>query len=181
MRLEVKESGQKEYYDEFLYIVSKYRDFKKNPRKRAYQFTKYLMFYNIVCFLAIVLFAFIYKTLNENLYIFLSGMLIVILLFGIIYQIKYSQRIKDFMNNKGLKIVEINEKGFEYIDDEKNLRIKWEDIKYIIINKYSMCVLPKTILNGFTSISVSHKNELLEALKKYSKENLLVDNSKLYK
>ena len=181
MRIEVKEVGKKEYYDEFLYIFSKYKKFKKNPRRKAYQFTKYLLVYNIICFLTMLIFVLFYIYYNDPFFLFLTGMLTVTLMIAIIYQVIYTKRINMFLNNKGVKTVDINEDGIEYIDDDKNIRVKWEDVKYVIISKYSICILPKTIMQGFTSISVKYKKELIECLNKYKKENLLVDNSSFYK
>ena len=91
------------------------------------------------------------------------------------------KRLEMYLQNKGVKIVEFNENGVEYIDDDKNIRVKWEDIKHIIINKYTITIIPKTILNGFTSIDTKYKSEVIDTLKKYDKEELLVDNSSFYR
>jgi len=181
MRLEIKETGTKEYYDEFLYVVSKHKKFKKNPRRKAYQFTKFLLVYNIICFLSIIIFVLFYLDSEDPFYLFLDGMLTVMLMVEMIYQVIYTQRINMFMNNKGVKIIEFNENGVEYIDDDKNIRVKWEDIKYIIVNRYTICILPKTIVSGFTSLNSKYKDELINTLKKYNKESLLIDNSGFYK
>ena len=181
MRLEVKERGTKEYYDEFLYVVSKYKNFKKNPRRKAYQFTKYLFFYNIFVFFTLLLNFYFYLDNKDLIFIFMTGALTVTLLIQVIYLILCKKRLKLFLNTAGVRTIEFNEQGIEYIDDDKNLRVKWEDLKYVIINKYSICMLPKAILQGFTSVSTKYKENVIEGLKKYNMESILIDNSSLYK
>ena len=181
MRLEVKERGTKEYYDEFLYVVSKYKEFKKNPRRKAYQFTKYLILCNIFVLFALLINFYFYFDTKDLVFIFMTGALTVALIIQVVYLVMCIKRIKQLLNTKGVRIIEFNEDGVEYIDDDKNIRVKWEDLKYVIINKYSICMLPKAILQGFTSVSVKYKNDVIKGLKKYNKESLLIDNGHFYK
>ena len=181
MRLEIKEQGSREYYNEFLYVVAKYRKLKKNPRRRVYNFTKYLIIYNIITFLMVLISLYFYLSTNDTIYMFYVGALSGVLAIQIGYLFKCRKRINMLLNTKGVRIIEFNEDGVEYIDDDKNLRIKWDDLKYVIINKYSICMLPKATLQGFTSVSVKYKDEVINGLKKYQKESVLIDNSHFYK
>ena len=181
MRLEIKENASKEYYDEFLYIVFRHRKIRRCPRKKAYRLSKYLMCYNIICIIFIIFFILVYIKTKDPLFLFLDGMLTIIFMFFVIYSMIVKKRLEMYLQNKGVKIVEFNENGVEYIDDDKNIRVKWEDIKHIIINKYTITIIPKTILNGFTSIDTKYKSEVIDTLKKYDKEELLVDNSSFYR
>lgn len=180
MRLEVKERGSKEYYDEFLYVVSKYKKFKKNPRRKAYQFTKYLIVYNIFVLFVLLLNFYFYLDTEKTIFMFMTGALTVSLMIQITYLVMCKKRIKSLLNPKGVRIIEFNEEGIEYIDDDKNIRVKWDDLKYVIINKYSICMLPKAILQGFTSVSIKYKEDVIKGLKKYNKEDTLIDNSHFY-
>ena len=72
MRLEVKERGSKEYYNEFLYVVSRHKKFKKNPRRKSYQFTKYLVFYNIFTFFVLLLNFYFYLDTKKTIFIFID-------------------------------------------------------------------------------------------------------------
>ena len=181
MRLEVKERGSKEYYDEFLYVVSRHKKFKKNPRRKAYQFTKYLVFYNIFTFFVLLLNFYFYIDTKKTIFIFMTGALTLALMIQIVYLFVCRKRIKLLLKTKGVRIVEFNEDGIEYIDDDKNIRVKWEDIKYIILNKYTICVLPKMIVNGFISINGKYKDEIVDTLEKYNKIDMFIDNSHYYK
>ena len=181
MRLEIKEISSREYYDEFLYIVFRHRKIRKSPRRKVYQFTKYIMTYMILSFCAVVLFNLFYVDSNEPFFLFLTGMLTVLLFILLVYQITYTKRIELLMQDDGVKTIEFNENGIEYIDDDKNIRTKWEDIKYIVINQYTISILPKVVIDGFTSLDVKYKDEVIKTLEKFGKEKLLVDNTSFYK
>ena len=180
MRLEIKGTSSREYYDEFLYIVFRNRKLRKSPRRKVYQFTKYILIYMICSFFAVVLFNLFYLDTNDGVFLFLTGMLTLLLFILLIYQFTYTKKINLLMENDGVRTVEFNDVGVEYIDDDKNLRIKWEDIKYIIINQYTICILPKVVIDGFTSIDIKYKDKVIETLEKYHKEKLLVDNTGFY-
>ena len=72
-----------------------------------------------------------------------------------------------------------NEEGIKYLDDQKRISVNWSNILKIIINKYSICVLPKDT-NILISIYNGYFEELLQGLKKYHKEDLIIDNRHLY-
>ena len=180
MRLEVKEHGSKEYYNEFLYVAAKYNKIKKNPRRKVYNFTKYLIVYNVLVFLMVILSLHFYFSTYSTVYMFYVGAFSGALAIQIGYLYKCRKRINLLLNTKGVRIIEFSASGIEYIDDDKNIRVKWDDIKYVVINKYTICIIPKIVINGFTSIDTKYKEEIIATLKKYNKLSLLIDNSDYY-
>lgn len=74
------------------------------------------------------------------------------------------------------KIIEINENGVEYISKEKNLKVKWKDIAYVVSNKYSICFLPKQTTNILIALSVNYKQEVINGSRKYERGLLFIDN-----
>ena len=59
-------------------------------------------------------------------------------------------------------------------------KLYWDAIEYIIINKYSISILPKNFACIALFVEINSKDELITALKKYKKEELLIDNSNKY-
>ena len=59
--------------------------------------------------------------------------------------------------------------------------MKWDSIKNILINKNTISFLPGDVLatNIIMFISTKYKDKVLEAIKKYKKEELVIDNSNL--
>ena len=60
------------------------------------------------------------------------------------------------------------------------VKLLWKSIEYIIINKYSICVLSKNFSAILIGIEIGSKDDVYQALKKYKKLDLLVDNSSRY-
>ena len=60
------------------------------------------------------------------------------------------------------------------------VKLPWEAIEHIIINKYSICVLPKNFSAILIGIEIGAKDDVYKSLKKYKKLDLLVDNSNRY-
>ncbi|MCM1052789.1 MAG: hypothetical protein NC483_02260 [Ruminococcus sp.] len=181
MKIEVERRGTKNYYDEFLYVVSHTKKLKINPHKKVRKLTTSLKYYGLFVLLCIILFIIFYLYSYDVIFIFLSGMLSLLLIYTIFYFSFVTKRIKLFQKQNDKKIISINEYGIEYIDDSKNIRINWEEIAIIIINKYSICFLPKDTANAFISISVDYKDLVIKGINKYKRESLITDNGNLYR
>ena len=79
-------------------------------------------------------------------------------------------------------LITIDETGIENKEENKTVsKLYWDAIEYIIVNKYSISVLPKNFAHFAIFIEISSKKEVLKALEKYSKANILIDNSNKYK
>lgn len=175
MKFEIKERGTKEYYDEVLYVAFRYMDFLKKPKRKVFKLTKFLLILTIITILFLTLSIYLYYISKDIFYIILIGLLSAIIFISFISFIIAKRRIKYFMSEIDTKIIDINNNGIEYIDESKNYRIKWEDIKNIIINKYSICFIPRTKI--LISIYIEYKSDVIKTLKKYHKEDLLIDNN----
>ena len=67
--------------------------------------------------------------------------------------------------------------GIHREENQVSSKLFWDAIEYIIINKHSICCLPKNFAHFAIFIEISAKDKVYEALKKYDKLNLLIDNS----
>lgn len=178
MKISKKMENPKEFYEEFLYITLMYSKLKKHPRKKASKITTFLINTESLVLIFVVL---AYRLDSDES--FLVGAGIASLLVWVISFTIISRQIKNFvkLNDEGTEgTVEINQKEIEVMDDEKTIQIKWESIEYIIVNKYSISFIPKKDTGLFCSIGIDYKDEMIKALKKYKKEDLLIDNSDLY-
>ncbi len=180
MKIEVKERGSKSYYDEFLFVVNKYRSLLKKPNVKVSKLTVFLKQYLLLILLSIIIFIASYIFTYDILFILFTGMLSILFIFSIYYLILINKRINYLMNETGSKIININKDYVEYSDEDKSYKVKWENIKYVIINKYSICFMPYLKSEILISISTDYKDKILNAIKKYQKEKILIDNSNLY-
>ena len=79
-------------------------------------------------------------------------------------------------------LITIDETGIENKEENKTVsKLYWDAIEYIIVNKYSISILPKNFAHFAIFIEISSKKEVLKTLEKYNQTNLLIDNSNKYK
>lgn len=169
------EKGNKKYYEEIMYISSNYYIFKKRPKTKAHSLVKVFIFY-------IILFSLIFLSclFIPNLYI-LSAIALTILIIYIYLLVETKYKLREFMKHNN-SIITIDETGIENKEEnETSSKLYWDAIEYIIVNKYSISVLPKNFAHFAIFIEISSKKEVLKALEKYSKANILIDNSNKYK
>ena len=77
--------------------------------------------------------------------------------------------------------IKIDEDGIEDIYENKiSTKLYWDYIEHIIINKYSICVVPKSSYSILIGTDISNKDDMIKALKKYKKIDLLIDNTEIY-
>lgn len=181
MKIEIKERGCNNFYDEFLFVLFNYKKIVKNPQKKVKRISQSSICYLIVSLVILALFTILY--LNEKSYktylliIYLFSFLSV---FSIIYYLIIKKRINTLKNVKGTIIIEFNDNEIKYISNDNKYEIKWDNIKYIIINNYSICFIPKKINNILIGIDKKYIKEVRDAVKKYKKDKILIDNSNLY-
>lgn len=181
MKIEIKKRGDKSYYNELLYVCFKLDNIRKNPNQKVHQLTNYLLLCSLGILLGIIMFILFYLDDKKIVYIFLTGMLAVILLMVIIYFILVNKRIKTFISDVTEKTFSIDEMGITLSDEEKNIIIKWDNLEKIIINKYSIVFLPKENNKVLISTSTIYKDEIIKSLDKYQKTSSIVDNSEKYR
>ena len=169
------EKENKKYYEEIMYISSNYYIIKKRPQTKTHSLLKVFGLYSLLFLILLIIFLFIPSMT------ILSGICFVLFLVYTYLLVETNYKLKEYMKHNDSSII-IDETGIE--SKEENItssKLYWETIKYIIINKYSICVLPKNFAHFAIFIEISSKEEVLKSLEKYNKTNLIVDNSNKYK
>ena len=177
MKIEVTKPGTKQFYDEMLFVLSNYKSFIKKPTKKPKQLTKYILSF-LICF-AILLVAFTWLYFQEYSLtdaIFMGIFLILILLY-IAYDIRIFRVIKQYMSDTTTKVITIENDDIEFEKPGVNFKVRKDEIAVIIINKYSICFLPKDNNAGIIiSISTEYREEVLKGLEENDYMSLVVDN-----
>ena len=185
MRIEVKER-EKSFFDECLYITNFFPRVLRKPNKKVMSATRAFLRTLIGYLIYTIIFIFI--GINDNFDTLTVIFLVIFLLFGLlcfIYFLNVKKQIKFYMNDDGKSsFFEINEDGVKvesYIGTSSLL--KWDLVKYIIINKETISFLPDkiSVTSVVLFVSTKYKDEVVNAIKKYNKEELIIDNSELYK
>ena len=167
------EKENKKFFDEFYYIALNCRSFRKHPTKKARSATKYLVFLAILFFVGCIALMFVP---GADL---LSFALYVVFFYLIILLMVIKRHTKKMGNENSL--IKIDEDGIETIYENKiSTKLYWNYIEHIIINKYSICVVPKSNYSILIGIEISSKDVIIKCLKKYKKIDLLIDNTEIY-
>ena len=176
MKFELNTCESKKYYNEVWYIASKYNKIKNNPKMKVYSLTNYRIMQIFGGILLCIICAFLSR--KDTFYSVMLGFFGFYSLLILIITILNNSRLNEYLKNWTPKTIEIDNDGVHYQDDVKSFITKWDDIIYVIINKESICFLPKTNNNYIITMSIMYKDEVLKAINKYQKEELVVDNLK---
>lgn len=169
-----KEKDNKKYYEEFMYISSSYYIFKKRPKTKVHSLVNVYML-DIILFVIMFLILLFIPNIS---YVSAIPFTMIFIYSYLLVEAKY--RLRECLKY-GDSTIKIDEVGIENVSDDKmTVKLPWEAIERIIINKYSICVLPKNFSAILIGIEISSKDDVYKALKKYKKLDLLVDNSNRY-
>ena len=190
MKIEIpKINNQKKYYGE-IYTINRYiKKIIKNPELKISDivtlYTKITLILLFICIICLLLFI-----LYKNKIIITYGITLTLVTFLMMYLTIYKLKIeiKNIIeNNKAIKSnnLKINKNEIiKEINIEKNIKtytISWKELKYIIINKYTIYFIPKNILITAPIATTNEiKEELIKSLKEINKENYIIDNTNLY-
>ena len=183
MKLTIKkEDRTREFYDELLYISSKYPTLLKKPETKMHKSTLAFGIYNLLALLFLIVFFLIYLKTKKIIMLILFIQMILMFIISLIYYIGSFRFIKKEMSSKEDSELTINNSGVRITKGkELDYTLKYDDIAHIIINKYNYSFVPKTRKSLIISVSNNYKKEINKELKDLKKDKLIVDNTDLYK
>ncbi|WP_458454081.1 hypothetical protein [Methanobrevibacter sp.] len=178
MEIGIDKIGSKEYYGEVLSVMSNYAKLVKNPNQKIRPLTTQAIILTVISLVFLVIFTILY--INEQsyaLYFYVVLIFAVAFILGIIYYILINRRISKLKNIGGDRKLIIEDDFVEMNVGDEKTRLEISQIKYVIINKYSISFLPQNNSLKLIAVSVDYKEEILKAIKD---KNIVVDNSNLY-
>ena len=172
-----KNKGNNLFYDEFLYIQEYCKRFIKNPKRTSKLLTKE---YKRLLIVGVIIFMFA-LLLHKGIVVYLCiGSLGVCIVVNIALLINANAKMKFFLeHNEDCELL-LNEDYVELANSVQSCKIKWSDIKHIVVNQYTICFIPNKVPGYVLAISNEYKEDLFKVLKKLKKEDLFFDNSELY-
>lgn len=178
MKIEITKKPRKEFYDEFLFVAGNYKKIKKNPNTKARLLTNDAKKLYLISMLFFILFIPAYIKYKDTIYLFIIIIFFLLSIFSIGYYSAIKKRIQLYISTEANQVLSITDKGLELKQKNQKVHINWTSIEYIVINKYSICAIPKNPTEIMLSLSNDYKDMFLKAIKKYKKENLIIDNYK---
>ena len=185
----------KNYYNECLFILLNYHKIKNNPHTKVRSLSKSLFIKEIVLIVLIIVTIGLYYKTKYIPCLMVTFFILIVLGQNIYTLILVKGRIKSEIVTKVDKKIDskVQPKKNEIVKtketkDSNNKKVKvvesttkWDDILYIIINKYSICYLPKKDASKIICTPIGDQEKVLKDVDKYNRRDLLIDNSDLYK
>lgn len=176
MKLEINKRGNKEYYDEFLYLTFNYKKIRNNPHKKIKRLTMSGYSYFGISFILSLLLFILYILKKDNLYLYLTVFFLILMIISVFYIMMILTKIKKSRNIEGTNIFEITNSFIRIESSGKELKLNWDEIKYIIFGKNTISFIPNNISKPFITTNIMYKEEIIKTLKEYKKEELIIYN-----
>ena len=182
MKIEFNELLDKEFYKELLCVSENYKKIKKNPNKKIIPNTKILITLLILDLILAFFFITDYIQTKDSFDVIMLGIIICTVFYILTYLFIFNKRVKELLNNSYKSILEINESSVKLIQEGvQTVELDWNLIEFILISKHTICFVPKRVNNLMICIPIDKKETIIEGIKKYNQEKLIVDNEILYK
>ncbi len=178
MEIKIDKIGSNDYYGEVLEVMSNYSKLVKNPKQKIRGLNKQAILLTGIALAFLIIFSLLYMSDSRNtLYLYVVIIFLVAFVLGIIYNILIHRRISKFKNSGSDKKLVISDDFVEMLIGNEQFRLNFNDIQWIIFNKYSITFLPKTEGATLIAVEIKYRNQVIANIKEKS---LIVDNSDLY-
>lgn len=185
MKIEVKKiNNQYQFYDEVYGILSMYsKKLYHHPYKKIIPLTKSYLIYVIFCTMMLIYLLFILLTVtNSHIILICLGIVCMCLIIGIARLIQANKGIKKLVNRNIDTTIAFNKEKISLdnkIIGQKN-ELRWKDIKWIIIGKYSIGFMPTKESNSQLALfcSIDYKEQVNKAIEKYQHKDLWKEQTK---
>lgn len=180
MVLEYSKIRDKQYFDEFLNVSLFAKRIKKNPKEKIKGIISVLHKYVYVALILTAFFAaifFVGKGAARLIGAVGSVICVVGLIFGLSMILSFSLRIKEFSNVIEPQTLTIDEKRVRYEYKSGAVEIRKKDLACIVINKHSVCFLPKNDDAPIIGTGIEYKTKILSNKDKLGYASLITDNT----
>lgn len=175
MKLEINENESNKFYDELIFIQSNYKKLlikkKKNVSRMTIIFLKYILISIVFGILTLIM----YNETKDKFYYFALYIYGLLVIFALVFIFITKRKINDEKNKFEKTKITLNDKNIEYKSLNSIYKIEWNNLSFILFNKYSICFIPKDGKGKIIAISIKYKDKILECLKKYKKDNLIYE------
>lgn len=183
MVLEYSKIRDKQYFNEYLNVSLFVNRIKKNPAEKINGIISVLHRYVYVALILTAFFsALFFVGIGVAKYIGAVGGVICLvgLVFAFALLMSFNARIKEFSNVIEPQTLIIDEKAVRYEYKSGAVEIKKKDLACIVINKHSICFLPKEDSAPIIGTGIEYKDKILSNKDKLGYASLITDNTALY-
>ena len=182
MRIEVTERNVN-YYDEIMYISLFMKKIIANPFNKVKGLSKYYkmqsIFWGCVTLLYLVI---TFATRFEGGFVYIVWFCLIFLIISLRGLIHTKKLLKNYSLIDTVSVFEMNEDLISITGvDETLVSVKWDSVRNILISKNSIVFIPKENVGVLLTVSIKYVEDILKTIKKYNKNEMIIDNRHLYK
>ena len=189
IKLENLEKDYEERQDEFISTITSRKRLIENPKYKIKSYKKRyknnLLLSGIYLLTILILYVPFILSRKEsliegiNLWVFILWIIILVLFILILMNsYKYNKNLKEKKNDrtKDKKVLVIDKDKVELQSkNEQSISINWDNIEMVLLNRYGILFLTKNDNTISIGIPIWYKEEVIDILKKYKKDNLIIN------
>ena len=189
IKLENLEKDYEERQDEFISTITSRKRLIENPKYKIKSYKKRyknnLLLSGIYLLTILILYVPFILSRKEsliegiNLWVFILWIIILVLFILILMNsYRYNKNLKEKKNarTKDKKVLVIDKDKVELQSkNEQSISINWDNIEMVLLNRYGILFLTKNDNTISIGIPIWYKEEVIDILKKYKKDNLIIN------
>lgn len=189
IKLENLEKDYEERQDEFISTITSRKRLIENPKYKIKSYKKRyknnLLLSGIYLLTILILYVPFILSRKEsliegiNLWVFILWIIILVLFILILINShRYNKNLKEKKNarTKDKKVLVIDKDKVELQSkNEQSISINWDNIEMVLLNRYGILFLTKNDNTISIGIPIWYKEEVIDILKKYKKDNLIIN------
>lgn len=173
MVIEVTKKGTRKFYDEMLYVITYYRKFIQRPKRKVHGITMYELMYILLSLALMVVFAGFYLYDKSISHLIFVGMFFVISLIFIEHLFLVQKTIKEYMADESPKTIVIEDDYIEFKSNTVEFKMPKDEISWIIVGKYSICVLPDNKTKLAIAITKEYEEQVMQGIEEHGYKDKL--------
>ncbi|MBR2827876.1 MAG: hypothetical protein IKE70_01415 [Bacilli bacterium] len=175
MKIENKEPGSKDYYDEYLYIALNYKKLKDNSNKKVKKLSNSAYLYFMISTIIFILFLLWYLSTKDWIQLSITIFFGLLTILSMIYITLIKKRILLLIRSYSKTTFEITKDHILVENKIKKYSLKWNELDRILLNNDTILWIPKDEKNDFIITRIEYKEEIIKTLKNLKKEHLIVN------
>ena len=189
IKLENLEKDYEERQDEFISTITSRKRLIENPKYKIKSYKKRyknnLLLSGIYLLTILILYVPFILSRKEsliegiNLWVFILWIIILVLFILILMNsYRYNKNLKEKKNarTKDKKVLVIDKDKVELQSkNEQSISINWDNIEMVLLNRYGILFLTKNDNTISIGVPIWYKEEVIDILKKYKKDNLIIN------
>ena len=171
----------KDFFGEFQAIRLRFKKIIKKPNMKLKSvfrsFSRAIVCYIVLNILSVIL----YQLSLEPAWLFTIGVVTFATILYIVLLLAMEKSYREFLKLADSSVIEIDETGISLEKGDQFFEMKWEAITHILINQYSIACLPDAPSKIMLAFDLEKKDEIIKGIIEYGHQDLIVDNTNLYR